>query len=73
MAIAFDINGGNCAECGAKQSLEIRVVVEGDVIWGDVSCIKCHAWITDLMRDEMEHYGIQVDKNYLGKPQDWII
>ena len=66
MSIAYDINNGNCNECGAKQSLEIRVVIEGDVLWGEVSCNTCFTWITDLMPDELIDYGIHVDQKYIG-------
>jgi hypothetical protein len=67
MKIATDINRGNCSECGAQQSLEIRIVIEDDILWGEVSCGKCHEWITDLMPDELLHYGIEVEKKYLDE------
>ncbi|MDY0040233.1 MAG: hypothetical protein RBS57_07965 [Desulforhabdus sp.] len=67
MKVATDINGGNCPECGAQQSLQIQIVIEDDVLRGDVSCDKCLAWITDLMADELLNYGIEVDKKYLDR------
>ncbi len=63
--IAFRINGGDCPECGAEQSLKISIIVEGDVLWGSVDCCKCCVWITDLMPDELVLYGIPVDDKYL--------
>jgi len=60
--IATHTNDGNCPECKALQTLEVTVVVKGDVAWGDVSCTKCGIWITDLMPDEMPAYGIDVEK-----------
>lgn len=62
MKIATGINGGHCPECGAQQSLEIRVTIEGESLWGDVSCGECFTWITDLMPEELLRYGIEVEK-----------
>lgn len=61
MIVANRINNGNCAECGAKGALEIRLIVEGDLTYGQVACVKCHEWITDVMPEELAHYGITLD------------
>ncbi len=67
MKIATNINGGNCPECGAQQSLMIQIVIQDDVLWGDVICDKCLVWITDLNHDELLHYGIEFEKKYLDE------
>ena len=58
MIIARSINNGDCPECGKKQSLVVAVIREDDLVYGDVSCIKCHVWITDLMLDELLALGV---------------
>ena len=65
MKIATNVNGGNCSECGAQQSLTIQIVIEEDALWGYVSCDKCGVWITDLMPEELLSYGIEVDEKDL--------
>jgi hypothetical protein len=58
MIIATDINNGDCPECGAKQSLEVRIIREEGFVYGDVSCIKCFEWITDFPSDELLAKGL---------------
>ncbi len=56
--IIATVNNGDCPECGAKQSLELRIIREKDLVFGDVSCIKCFAWITDYPPDELLNMGL---------------
>ena len=58
MIIAKDINNGDCPECGAKQALEVTIIREEGIIYGDVSCIKCFEWITDYPSDELLDMGL---------------
>jgi Zn ribbon nucleic-acid-binding protein len=60
MIIAKRINGGDCPECGAKQSLGVSIIYEDDLVYGDVTCIKCGQWITDLVDDELVDLGINL-------------